>query len=379
MMHRDLVTHGDSVRTAVSKAGDARARARELSAAINGMSPVFVMFFATPNLDPKALGRALRDEFGDVPSIGCTTAGEIGQGQMLSDSVVLVAMGSECLEAAQVGVIDASADAAEVQRAMVSLAGAFGRAPARLDPGQYVGLVLHDGLSLSEERVMAALTELTNVPFVGGSAGDALAFRATHVFHNFEAHSGKTVLGLLAPRRPYRVLKTQSFDSQAKVLVATRVDEASRRVIEFNGRPAAREYADQLGVPLAEAVNHFQRNPVGIVMPDGAPFVRSPMRIDGGDLVFYCQIKEGMELSLLSAGDMVAQTSRDLNECLKEMGGASAIINFHCILRTLQLESEGRCAPYGELFTNLPAVGFSTYGESYIGHMNQTSTMLLLG
>ncbi|MEO0334670.1 MAG: FIST C-terminal domain-containing protein, partial [Bacteroidota bacterium] len=55
-----------------------------------------------------------------------------------------------------------------------------------------------------------------------------------------------------------------------------------------------------------------------------------------------------------------------------------AIINFNCILRTLDLKQQGRTQEYADLFTDTPTVGFSTYGESYIGHINQTATMLLL-
>ena len=57
------------------------------------------------------------------------------------------------------------------------------------------------------------------------------------------------------------------------------------------------------------------------------------------------------------------------------MGSISALINFHCILRTLELEQKGLMAEYGKIFS-IPTIGFSTYGEEYIGHINQTSTML---
>jgi hypothetical protein len=60
------------------------------------------------------------------------------------------------------------------------------------------------------------------------------------------------------------------------------------------------------------------------------------------------------------------------------MSGQTAprgIVSFHCILRTLQLRDECRVEAYGELFAGTPMVGFSTYGESSIGHINQTSTM----
>jgi hypothetical protein len=33
-------------------------------------------------------------------------------------------------------------------------------------------------------------------------------------------------------------------------------------------------------------------------------------------------------------------------------------------------------AAYGEIFSAVPTAGFSTYGEEFIGHMNQTSTIV---
>ena len=55
----------------------------------------------------------------------------------------------------------------------------------------------------------------------------------------------------------------------------------------------------------------------------------------------------------------------------------SGLIDFHCILRTLDLRRQRRCDEYGAIFSAIPTIGFSTYGEEYLGHMNQTSTMLL--
>jgi len=94
-------------------------------------------------------------------------------------------------------------------------------------------------------------------------------------------------------------------------------------------------------------------------------------------MVFYCNVLEGMELSLLNSTDIVKDTKKAIDDKKKELGNISAIINFHCILRTLELENKGITEAYGKLFTDIPTIGFSTYGEEYIGHINQTSTMLV--
>jgi hypothetical protein len=111
-------------------------------------------------------------------------------------------------------------------------------------------------------------------------------------------------------------------------------------------------------------------NPVGLLV-GGELFVRSPQRVlEDGSIVFYCRIQQGTELELLESTDIIADTGKALKSPHR------ALIVFNCILRTLQLQEEGQCEAYGELFADGPVVGFNTYGEEYIGHLNQTATML---
>ncbi len=98
--------------------------------------------------------------------------------------------------------------------------------------------------------------------------------------------------------------------------------------------------------------------------------------MEGRAIVFYCEIKEGMELELLAATDIVADT-RQAVEASKAVGPVRGLLDFQCILRALQLRNEKRCDEYRDIFARIPMAGFSTYGEAYLGHINQTSTMLL--
>src|SRR6185437_1775777 len=110
------------------------------------------------------------------------------------------------------------------------------------------GFLLIDGLSLSEERVASSLFHaLGDVPFIGGSAGDDLAFKETFVFADGEFHRDAAVLLLFETSLPVRTLKLQHFAPTGVRMVIAGADPDRRIVTEINGEPAAKAYARLIG------------------------------------------------------------------------------------------------------------------------------------
>ncbi len=337
-----------------------------------------VLYFAAPGFAPKELASQMQKAFPTAQVFGCSTAGEIISGKMLKDSIVAMALGADVVEDAAIELVTDLAGKSGIEKAFQRFSAHFGTPALDLDVQKHVGIILIDGLSGKEERVMEEVGDRTNVTFVGGSAGDNCAFKQTHVYAGERATSGAAVLCLMRLKVGFDLLKTQSFRTTQKRLKASRVDEAKRIVYEFDGKPAAKAYAQAVGAKAtADAPQHFMRCPVGL-MVKGEPFVRSPQRLDGEAIVFYCHIKEGMELSLLESTDIVEDTRAALSQKLGELGEVAGLIDFHCILRTLELQNKQQTEAYGQIFEKVPTIGFSTYGEQYIGHINQTSTILCL-
>ena len=365
-----------SVTTASTTASSIEQAVEEIREQCNKISPRLVLFFASSRYDPASISRAMHEAFPDAQVIGCSTAGEIASGRVMKDSIVAMAFDGDTIEDVACSVATDAASPDSLVDAVQGLEGEIGTPLRELDFQKYVGVILIDGLSGAEERVMDRLGDLTDVTFIGGSAGDDLKFQSTYVYLNGAAYTNATVLALLKPASGFDIIKTQSFRTLDTVLVPTKVNEKRREVIEFNNMPAVLTYARALGVPVEEAPKKFMHNPVGLVTGDDF-FVRSPRQIEGGSILFYCMVKEGMELALLESADIVADTRRAVDEKVRQLGGASALINFHCILRALELEEKCQEEAYGSIFTDIPTIGFSTYGEEYIGHINQTSTILI--
>ena len=365
-----------SVRTGFTDQKAIKVAVQELQAAMVSLQPKVVLYFASSSYLPQEIAPAMNDAFPGAKVFGCTTSGELISGKMLKGSIVAMGFGSDVIGDVNIQIVPQISTEDNVKQAFTAFEEYYKTPALELDPTQYVGIVICDGVTKAEEKIIDSIGNLTDITFIGGSAGDDLKFKNTYVFANGQAYSNSALLALLKPVGKFDFIKTQSFCDTHQKLVATKVDEANRIVFEFDNKPAVDAYAAAIGHSTTQVAEGFMSSPLGL-MVDGEPYVRSPQQASDGAITFYCNVKEGMEMSVLKSTNIIADTQAALQNKQNEMGQFKAVINFNCILRTLQLESEGNCQEYGKIFTEIPMIGFSTYGEAYIGHLNQTATMLV--
>lgn len=369
---------GLEARVASSAAPTVAAAVEEIAAQLAGVAPALVCAFASRAYPPHELAPALAAAFPGARTAGCTTAGELVTGRMLERSVVVMALGAELIGAAPaVAVVERVSSEARVPQAMASLASQLGHAsPREIPPARTLGLVFVDGMSGAEERLMAAISRETSVFFAGGSAGDDFGFRSTVVFADGRAHEDAAVLLLCTPPRGFEIVRTQSFDPLPTRLVATKVDREHRVVEQFDGKPAAEAYAAAIGVPVEAAARRFGDYPLALIV-DEQLFVRSPRQVQGTAMAFHGEIHQGMELAVLVSRDIVEDMAA-LLKAARARGPVAALLDFDCILRKVELRRREQTQAYAELFQGIPMVGFNSYGEQFLGHVNQTAVMVIL-
>lgn len=370
--------------SALSRARDARAAAADIisqfDAQLLGASPTAVIVFNSPALDGAAIIATLGERYPSAQVVGCTTAGEFIERDGSVGGVSAMALPPGTVRAAHAVVAEFRGGVENgIRVAAEQLGRQVGADLRTLDAKRYVGVVLLEGLRMKEEAANEALGAIApQLAFVGGSAGDDLAFKETRVFHGGESSTDGAVLLLLDMAVPFTFTKTCSFEPTRHRFTITRADEANRVVYELDGRPVLDVYAEALGTTPAKLSESFMTNPVGMML-DGEAWIRSPQQaLPDGGLKFYCRITEGSEIHVMRSTDLVGETKDAMSRAVKALGGrASGAILFNCILRRLELDTLGAHAGFREAFSGIATVGFHTYGESYVGHVNQTCTGLV--
>lgn len=375
------VTMGTSggIRSLASQQRDSAAAARELIEQLNGFEPAALVFFAAHSHDGGAISRWLKERFIRAQIIGCTTAGEFSERGMHSGGVTALALDDSKIARCSARIVRYGS------RTEDAIVRAVGEMSADLkipnirtaDPERYVGIVLFDGLSGREEEANEVLGDLAPMlSFVGGSAADDLEFLNTRVFCNGEEAANGAALLLIEAAVPFSIGKSCSYAPTEKSFRITSADSMNRIVYALSGRPVLEIYAEAVGTtPDKLDSSVFMEHPLGLMIDDEA-WIRSPQRaLPDGGLKFYCRIAEGMEVRLMHTTDIVEDARRAVVRARKELGvPVAGGLAFNGVLRRLELDAKNLRGDFLRVFDGLQVSGFHTYGESWLGHINQTMT-----
>lgn len=340
-----------------------------------------IIFFCSSAYDLTVLGDELKRRF-PCRVIGCTSAGEISPAGYQTGGIVAASFSSTRLAMHPVLISPLSDFGPSEAKSLIE---SLRNEPifSNISDGKDMfGFVLIDGMSLSEDRVIALLShQLRWIPITGGSAGDDLHFKETKVCLDGTFYSDAALLALFETTLPFYVFGTQHFRPTDRKLVVTEADPGSRVVFEINAEPAAKAYADMIGISPEElSPRVFSNHPLMLKIGDGW-YVRSIQKAnEDGSLSFYSAIDRGLVLTLAEGEDMVENLKATLENITANVPDPALILGCDCILRKLEAMDKDLIKPIEAQLANTRFFGFNTYGEQiHSVHVNQTLTGVAIG
>jgi hypothetical protein len=303
--------------------------------------------------------------------VGCTSAGEVGPAGLSQGAVVALGLSPPARGAASWLSDQGATSFALCQQAVRDCAAQLGLRPEQLDPRRHLLITLTAPFGGSEDRLLAALADAApGIPIVGGSAGDDFAWRQTRSFRGAEVADDGGLVLLLEPGVDFRCFAIHHFAPSAERVVVTGVREEPRRVASLNGWPAFTEYARLAGLRTPAQVEACRASGTWPLhfgfRVRGELYVRAVMTEVDGDLLLGGAVEEGMVLTVLEEGDLIAATERGVRDALSALPGpAGALLLFNCGGRLLQARRDGTLPALWAAMCQVPSAGFSTYGEQY--------------
>ncbi|HEX8003351.1 MAG TPA: FIST N-terminal domain-containing protein [Mycobacteriales bacterium] len=373
--------------------GDAySAGAAAARAALSGDDPRLLVVFCSDSYDLPALLRGVNDVAGDVPLVGCSTAGEIATSGPSDTSVVVTAFGGsgfDALTAASTGV------SARLRAAGAEVASAL--RPVDGKPHQVL-LLLTDGLAGDQQEIVRGAYGVVGagVPLVGGCAGDDLKMRATFQLYGREVLRDAIVAAAVSSDAPFGIGVHHGWRRVGEPMLVTR--SGGNRVRSLDDRPALDVYLERLAAPPEARADPaaFTRfaltHPLGLSRRSGEPQVRFVAEADFEERSIVCiaEVPQG-GLAWFMEGDAESVLTATDTACAAALAGLGGpplgVLAFDCIARRGVLGEPGirnEIDRIGAVAGGAPVAGFYTYGEiartrGISGFHNQTLVVLAVG
>jgi methyl-accepting chemotaxis protein len=396
---------GTAFATAICRGDDSfltgREAARRALEKLQGKADLAIVF-ASSGYDYAGVLGGIREAAGDIPLIGCSTAGEFTEEAIGKGNVACAFISSDThrfITGFGTGLRD------NELRCLTDATAAFPEAEDTDGRAHRSCIILMDGLAgKGEEIILAALATLgPDVKITGGGAADDYRFRETSVFSGGTAASDAISTVLTLSRKPVAIGVSHGHTPISPPYTITRA--SGNKVYELDGKPAlevwldaTREHARSFGID----VDTMRDNPDqlgkysciydgGLRTGEGYKIRWSGLRPDITDhLPFVCTMPEGAVMRVMvGTRDSQIESARDAAlKALQNAGGrkiAGAVV-FDCAVRGAILGEEFPRAvdEIRKVLGGIPLIGLATYGEIALeegqlsGFHNTTTVVLLI-
>ena len=342
-----------------------------LRTALAGRDASLVVVFASPAYPLDQVATELDGRLGDVPVLGCSTAGEVVTSGVSDSGLVVWALGGEGFEVAtglgegsEEGLRSAAADAAQCAHRVESQA-------------NELLVLLADGLCGNQVEVVRGAYSVVgaSVPLVGGSAGDDLAMERTQVLSGTVATSEAVVAAAISSPAPIGIGVAHGWREVGEPMLVTGSEEVEVGTID--DRPALDVYLDAFGAPEAVRadeslfVDFAVTRPIGLVRR-GRTEVRYVAGADYERRTLTCiaEVPQGAAIHLLEGDEATVLDATDA-ACAAAIEGLDGqppigVLAFDCVARRAVLAEGGVQQELDRISAatgGVPVAGFYTYGE----------------
>ena len=327
--------------------------------------PTLALAFCSRNFDLDIVCQIFTEN--NIDMVGCSTAGEIVNDQLLEDTIAVLLM-------------DMNREYFAIQTVKYEVEKVYSNSLAighfAKDKFENPALVvMSGGISVDAGKIIAGLKYGIGkeVPIYGGLAADDLEMDKTFAFaNNFVTDSGLSILIIDTDKVEVSGLATSGWESFGAVNTITKSE--GNMVYSINDEPALDAFKRQFGFDdTPESKENLlltiQTNyPLQILREDGTTILRTPIVIDEEKrtLILAGGVKQGDQFKFSNSPgfEVIEQTVKEFGFLKNSCPEADALVLFSCKGRhgafgpVLEEEIEGL---YN--YWEKPMVGFLSYGE----------------
>ena len=313
---------------------------------------------------------AIKNAFSQAVIVGASTAGEILNGKMVDESIIL----SFC-------VFDSvSLVACSFQGDDAYLLGQQVAETILRDDTKAI-IMFADGLQCNGEALLRGFSGIADkgIIIAGGLAGDNNVFKKTFIIHNHEILQNAVVAVSLSNKN---LLVHNSYNLSWKAIgIPMRITKAlGNSIHEIDNKPIKEIYRDYLGDDIVQNLPDSAIEFPLIFNYKSVQIARSVIAVDGENIIYAGEIPIGTQVRFGVASASVFENGRKILYDANARLPIEAIFTYSCTARKsfLAKELEQELLP---LQTIAPTSGFFTYGEFYSGEdnyelLNITTTVL---